>query len=277
MNALCHLSEAPFPAKLLPIFDRAGFTKEDVILFGRALLRSGAKSVDTFLAQRREFSDIGKVAIACELCPREDAAKFGPGLDDHWYMHLWDRMITGVQRGPDIPDANRLSVITFNYDRSLEFFLYNGLRHYYAASESDAQAILNQLSIMHMYGSLGRFSYAGYGPPQQPQQYVVAAQGIKVIADERADSPDFVEARRWITEADAICFVGFGFDPLNLDRLQVARAMNDRPNRPYVCASVCGMSKAEVDRAKAQIVPNFDWTTRDMVNLAFLRDVHVLI
>ena len=280
--ALCKLAKLPERDERVAVFERGGFELDDVRRFGTALHRSAANSIDTFLARRRELSDLGKLAIACEICPREGADAFHAGLNGHWYAHLWNRMHRDIEAFRDVPHANHLRVITFNYDRSLEFFLYNAILNFYGCTPDDAQAVLDQLQILHVYGQVGPFHHAGlqggmrYGPHPHPELYVRAAAGINIIADARAESPNFAESRRWLEEAEFICFVGFGFDQLNLERLDVASVMGVRPSRPYICASTLGMTAAEIGQAKRMIVPNFEWSTQSMSSLDFLRNEHVL-
>lgn len=91
-----------------------------VVLFGDCFDRSGMWSIDAFLAHRDEFTEPGKLAIAAVIADCERKAK--PPRP---------RPIEAFRQ-------NRLSIITFNYDRSLEFFLRDAIQHSYGLSVSDA-------------------------------------------------------------------------------------------------------------------------------------------
>src|SRR5439155_20353552 len=110
-----------------PLEDRlreCSFLPKDIQHFVDELNRSGRKSVDAFLEHRPEFEKIGKAAMIAALIPKEDPATlFDRSKPEHWYQYLFQQMGSSL----DQPYKSKLSVITFNYDRSLEFFLLNAL------------------------------------------------------------------------------------------------------------------------------------------------------
>ncbi len=75
-------------------------------------------TVDRFLAHHTDFVNVGKLAIASILIAREAASNLSP-QKDNWYGYLWSRLETDW----DDFSKNKLKIITFNYDRSLEQFL----------------------------------------------------------------------------------------------------------------------------------------------------------
>jgi hypothetical protein len=52
-------------------------------------------------------------------------------------------------------EDNKLSVITFNNDRSLEAFLFLSLQNLYGFDVKTALERLDKIPIVHLYGSLG--------------------------------------------------------------------------------------------------------------------------
>ena len=70
-----------------------------------------------------KYERIGKIAIALELCPYENENILLGDQNGHWMKYLWHRMLSEVSRPSDLL-KNKLSVLTFNYDRSLEHYLY---------------------------------------------------------------------------------------------------------------------------------------------------------
>jgi hypothetical protein len=134
--------------------------------------------------------------------------------------------------------------ITFNYDRSLEHFLYERLLATFAISDDQALAIVRKLAILHVYGSLGRFgiSVSGTDLPYQPthntQSLLIAANAIRVIPEARDDSDEFKTAREWLSHAERICFLGFGFDSLNVRRLGILNGLS----RPTSYENVFGVT-----------------------------------
>ena len=78
------------------------------------LSASGQYSVDAFLEHCPEFLDMGKAAIAFELSKNERRQRL---YEPSWYQYLFNRM---CRRFEDFA-ANRLTIVTFNYDVHLRY------------------------------------------------------------------------------------------------------------------------------------------------------------
>src|SRR5262249_32824043 len=108
--------------------------------------------------------------------------------EDDWYRYLFGKVLDGVEVGALKTIADRLAFVTFNYDRSLEFYLYRCLQSLYDISDSGMQGIFPQFKIIHMYGDLGPiwFERDGvlprpYGPKLTPEIVEQAADQIVVM------------------------------------------------------------------------------------------------
>lgn len=86
--------------------------QEQIEDFQMRFAESEFVSIDRFLAFNPEFDDTGRFMIAAILLNCERT----PHLKGDWYQILFNELTTD---GPDI-SADLLSVVTFNYDRSLE-------------------------------------------------------------------------------------------------------------------------------------------------------------
>ena len=89
----------------------------DLQRFAQFLNRSQFYSIDAFLAHRPEFSEVGKRAIAWRLISHEHPMALLKS-DDHWYQYLWNSINESWEEF-----GKNLQIITFNYDRSLEWYL----------------------------------------------------------------------------------------------------------------------------------------------------------
>ena len=106
----------------------------------------GEESIDAFLEDKTgDFVDIGKATIAAALLPfeREQALfhdfmarrllKAFKGREDpvgttkNWYQLLWRALEAPFEEFQD----NKIHIITFNYDRSLEHYLFTRLKRRY--------------------------------------------------------------------------------------------------------------------------------------------------
>jgi hypothetical protein len=206
----------------------SGYAEGQINRFRDALQLANQPSVDVFLEHRSEFKNIGKLAIAASLIPYEDEKKLF-GVDDNWYEYLFSRL------GPSKQDVmnSKLSIITFNYDRSIDHFLFASLRNSFSLGTDETRKILTEnIPIVHVHGKLGKLpfeddgrgdsrSYTPSEPGSEAGLAMAASSAIKIVHEGTKDDPDFIHARKIIESAELVCFLGFGYLEANIERLQV--------------------------------------------------------
>lgn len=261
-----------------------GISLQRVQAFERALQYSGQNSIDAFLAHRGDLALVGKFAIALQICRRETELTLRPAADD-WYGHLWRQLSRDLHKGDAWAARSLLRIVTFNYDRSLEHFLYLAALHSFDQSPEETLKQLRTIPILHVYGDVGSYamdeaSGRPYTERRPPTMLDVAIDRIRVIPDTRDDDRIFAEARRWCSEwADTICFIGFGFDPLNMRRLDlrsVIKIAGGTLPHPHIHASVLGMKQPEIGQAQSSISDRA-FHAYDLKNLEFLRECGALL
>lgn len=240
------------------------FPEEDIKDFMEHL--NGEDSIDAFLEHQDEaFVNIGKATIAAALLPFEGdkdldwrfmerrltsfVGRENHGPKNNWYQLLWRALNA---RFGDF-DKNAIKIITFNYDRSLEHYLYTRLRRRYPKRKDEDYAA-KMPQIEHIHGSLGPLSWqvqraapevspVPYGamartrsPVETEGQFDVrvriwfdtAMQQIKVIHEVSDDTPELETARTWISNCERLYFLGFGYHQSNLDRLAIESAGKEK-------------------------------------------------
>jgi len=253
----------------LALEKRSQIHKEITVEFIKAFLHSNVASIDAFLTKNSHHERIGKLCIAEELCSREKPESvMRIGIDDHWYKLLWNELITDANKADDLL-KNKIHIITFNYDRSLEYFIHESIKYTYPEEDdSTALAILEKLNILHVYGELGKFHYKSspntriYGNEYiDKEQIEIAANGIKVIPDARNDVEEsFKQAREWFDSSDTIGLLGFGFDPMNVNRLGIKDIMDKHLNasgnpKQKIIVSTYKKTEAEAIKITKAICP----------------------
>lgn len=178
--------------------------------FAKVFFRSNVASIDTFLAKREQFVEIGKLAIAFHLCLKENPDDLlNANNDDHWYHAIWNALIQGVSSFQEMK-LNRVKFISFNYDRSLEHFLHVSMKHTFGIDDAQARDSLRSLEVIHIYGQLGVLgSEVGAGiRPYSAEIHAKALQaavsGIRVIPEARDGDKIFETARNLFAEANQI-------------------------------------------------------------------------
>lgn len=241
LNEIVHLKEP----SLQTFLDNTDFTQSAVEDFQKALAWSGAYSVDAFLENRPEFMNLGKALIALLLISREQPTKLiNPPSNTSWMRYLVSRMAA-----PTFEDfgLNRVSFVTFNYDRNIEYYLCQALANTWGRTEAEAGAVLKTMPIIHLHGQLGNLPWQSdadvrdYDPAVNREALAVCVKAMKIvhegIDDRRAQ---FEAAKAQMRDAERIYFLGVGFGRTNMDRLDV---LNLPPGKAW--ASEMGNTDAE--------------------------------
>lgn len=267
---------------------RIGISEKDSTRFAESFLKSGVTSIDSFLSRRsNEFGEIGKTAIAAILCAFEDPSVLHKTDNrDDWYGYLWNALINGVHKCDEL-GGNQVKFVSFNYDRSLEHFLLQSCMETFGVGHQEAVEALEPLKIIHVYGQLGRLDQnhsseaRAYKISTRPMELSLASTGIKIIPEARDDAPEFIAAREFFSFAEQICFLGFGFDSLNVSRLNLEaelsiRRVSGTPIR--IVASVYKKTRAEQSAIKNAIPSSSNyWEMHYDENLDALRNSGILL
>ncbi len=201
--------------------------------FGNALYLSQKPSIDTFLEHRKKFIDIGKFAIALLILDKEikDNIISFESRGKGCYQYLFNTLNTSWEGFA----TNKVSFITFNYDRSLEQYMYISLKNSYGKTDEECSELLSSIPIVHVHGSLGALRWQRKDGIQYGQlQYYyahhskwllgfmsLASKQIKVITEDQAQSEEFQTAVNFLLNAERIYFLGFGYNAVNLQRLRL--------------------------------------------------------
>jgi hypothetical protein len=253
--------------------------------FAERLGLSAQQSIDAFLERAPEFSELGKRCIVLQIASEEKRAKANrlrPVRRDQscWYSELYRSY------GAKLDDykSDKLIVVTFNYDRSLEEFFTSRLCADYGVNESAGRSIVNGLGILHFHGHLGDLPF---GAAPTPQQVVQAAKWIHIISDAEVEaSPVVRNTRDWLLmRAETIAFLGFGYHQQNVERLQISDdyrpgtfgdLFNHKEISPIQPKSVLGttvrMSKQQIKVATSRFSVHTQLGDPDIGIAEYLRD-----
>ena len=221
-------------------------SRQEFQAFCRDLAESGSSSVDAYLEQRPTWTEIGKSAMALCLLSSECKAKdrlFPPNQPkDHWYEVLWSCL-----RAPSWHafKAQPVSIVTFNYDRSLEHYLTRVLSNNYRIK---ADTVKRALPILHVHGSLGEYDGV-FGGPANETSCAAAAGSIRVVHEADTEDLGFIQAREWLSAAQRVVFVGFGYHDANMKKLGFAHSAEGE--HPFRSKPNTGSSQAEHHRSEA--------------------------
>jgi len=230
---------------------------ESVGNFIKYFNESSLKSIDQYLAiNPRHYKYIGKIAITLSILKHENKSCFNEKISDakeDWYNLLYNRMVKNCKNPDDYNKFfnNKVAFISFNYDRSLEYYLYNSFYHSFNQESNSIRTINNYIpfKIIHVYGSVGPLSLLNWYNNQitptpdyartYNNRYIVVqkrSEGIRVIGDERNDESINEQIKKLFQDYKRIFFLGFGYAPENLDIL-------DLPNNIDSQSAIYGSAK----------------------------------
>jgi len=164
--------------------------------------------------------------------------------DAMWYENLWDAFDL---RSLDSFSATPLTVVTFNYDRSLEYHLVRALRVRFEASDKECAEALDSIGPIHLHGQLGflpGFSedagkvvgFGGLPGGITAVDCIRAAQAIKILHEANPSDDAFARAQSAIAAAERVIFLGFGYARKNVERLRLDACMR-LTTKLYLCVT----------------------------------------
>jgi hypothetical protein len=141
------------------------YSVDDIKKFADDLENANPPSIDDFLLSPSKYNLIGKLFILFVLSGYEDLKRFQTSknfeLKWGWYRYLWERLIDDTGKDFKKLKQNRIKIITFNYDRSLETFLFKAIKARYNLHdhENDIASFFDEIPIQHVHGKLGTMSW----------------------------------------------------------------------------------------------------------------------
>jgi hypothetical protein len=229
-----------------------------------------ARSIDRLLDSRKNrplVVELGKCAIAESIGRKERQSPIGARADDGQWSSLqsalldsndsWLAQLFGFlhERTPPAK-AERVfascSFITFNYDRCIERYLQLAFQQSMNRSAEDATALVSAIPIVHVYGSLGDLPNNGEGgvPFGAQSGYIrTAATSIRTFTE--GVLPDIIiKIYELIKKAELIVFLGFAFDPINVNVLFWGNSLDMQT----ISGTRIGLSDSILSRAQSKIL-----------------------
>ena len=190
-------------------------------------------TIDSFLAQfagspehseGRELYETGRMLIADVIRRREQPQQ---GVVD-WYTLLFEHLERSAKSGFAWP----LRIITFNYDRSLEFHLARYHAWKTGLLQQEARHwLFERVPVLHVYGDVGplpdgqpkRDDFAPEYGVWTGSQFWKGRETTKIMRDDDTGAEAYAECQRWIGEAEYVIVLGFGYDQMNCDRVGLSK------------------------------------------------------
>jgi hypothetical protein len=126
-------------------------------------------------------------------------------FDNNWLRYLYNRLNTSWE---DFANHS-LAFVTFNYDRTVEHFLFSAIKNSYGKSDGECATVVSNFPIIHLHGHLGFLPWQDErarecGSGVSPQTLQLAIENLKVIYEDMSDRyADFLRAKELLAGAQA--------------------------------------------------------------------------
>jgi hypothetical protein len=250
-------------------------------------------SIDAFIERNQDkphVAEMGKIQIALAIATAERECKIGRGIEkltgklnieavsETWLDTFTRNLFTGVHDPEQLGQG--LTVICFNYDRCIEFFLIHAISRSYGVEYGKAHRIVSQMNIIHPYGTLGALpaglhgdgeNSVKFGPEldysQDPWRMI---GGLKTYTEQVEEGETLEEIRRSIAYSSQLIFLGFGFTQENMKLLSCAD-FTSTPTHKKIYATGKGISPYDVAAVTSKIsnlfapVSSVDWPDQAVI------------
>jgi hypothetical protein len=233
-------------------------------------------SIDNFIDTHRGnplIAQVGKLAIVSAIRSAEksssiyvDPRNYHNTIDFNavegtWYAELFKRLTTGIQLEELAERLKRVCIVTFNYDRTLEHFLFHAFRQVYKVEEAAAANILNNLRIYHVYGTVGALPWqvpgaqgGAFGEEPSAGELLNVSENLRTFTEGTdEDSSEIVVIRELLKNSMKVLFLGFSYHRLNLKLLYGEGFTYDKLNPCRVWGSAKGLSNSDRDEIEFEL------------------------
>lgn len=193
--------------------------------------KSSTHSIDLFLSLHNEFANIGKISILVSLIKSENESCFRENCVDDKndiYTFIFRKLTHTLTTKDDYSkfSNNKINFITYNYDRSFEYYLNDTLKHYFSIEMNKK---LFHFIIFHVFGKIALLPWEGgyYGYKKIPKNEQILQDLITQIETPYTNATP-VKCRinkDLLDKAKKIFFLGFGYAEENMKILDIPNSL----------------------------------------------------
>jgi hypothetical protein len=255
------------------------FGQSDVVKYldsGRELsqLVEQFDSIDEALhwfSDRPGLVELGKVTIIYLILKSEresplfvaNSPNIAPKGDygENWCSELLSMVVGSFSREKVAEAFSRVTIINFNYDRTIEHFLYSELQNKLRVDESQARDAVTKLKVLRPYGSVGPLPWQvqpdetitfGADLSEDHDKLFTVSKNIRTYTEQAAGHirPDIREA---VDRASRIIILGFGFHQQNMSILTGGSSHANR----RIIATMIGIDRENYEHMSMNIAHVF--------------------
>jgi len=232
-------------SKLLVYLDDVNLGETDTKNLANSLLLSPLNSIDEFIHNyckgNTETETLLKFLISKNILTLENHDLLFDREVDNWYRYVISFLIRNADGKYQNFIEQPVNFVTFNYDRTLEWFLYHGIQSTYPAAKENTKVFNKwfdeycEKRIFHMYGSLGpirevpfglkknfQLSDRRFGQDKIVEFYLAGSKNLDLMRfGQKANPPS--ELKQIFDKTNRTFFIGFGYQRDNLIQLPIKK------------------------------------------------------
>lgn len=184
--------------------------------------------IDKFISVHKDgpkYDKYAKHAIILTLIEHEFRNR--DKIKDKWLERLYIEMTNGLnESGHKELNKNKITFITFNYDRVIEYFFIRRTMDQYKVYREEAYDLIKQINFIHVYGMIDNIppfpkSWTNFGNDGNPigNMSWVLRRNIDLVREN--DDVDVKHLKSYyniqsaLKKAERLIFLGYGFNKYN--------------------------------------------------------------
>lgn len=201
------------------------------------------ETIDELLIRRPDLRSAGSLAIAAVLATKQISVAKYRKTHSTWHNTIYKRLFRETElwrRDRSIQAPPEIGMVNFNYDLNVQVGI--AIRHHAdsGCEPADAWALATQCPIVHVHGALSLDNDIIEVLANDHHKLQVSLESLRGMAKRLALSTDEAKlfndeslaiARSWVRHASEIMFLGFGFDPCNLNRIGIGAKHSEWASR----------------------------------------------
>lgn len=228
-----------------------------------------AISIDNLLDAYRDdplSERCGKLGIVSSILEAERASKIFFNQNDRqtinfsqlsntWFAGFIKILTENIAQSEVEKIFDNVSILSFNYDRCIEHYLYESLQNYYSLEANKIVPLMQKLKILHPYGSVGRLPWQEQNPLTQVPfgaergNLLQLSEQIKTFNERTHEADKIQEIRSVVRDAEIMVFLGFAFHRQNLELIRPDHACNAK----RIYATAYGISKSDCEVIREEL------------------------
>jgi hypothetical protein len=189
---------------------------------------------------RPTIVQIGKAAIVWEILHSERASGLFNSQNPEmipdrpyastWISHFLSMLVSEMKREQAKDLFRNVTVINFNYDRTIEHFIYSRLQSNFGLNGSEAKGVLASLKMIRPYGSVGPLPWQdekgitfGHNVETDHEVLFTLAENVRTYTEQQPSSAFREAIQNAMDSARLVVFLGFGFHNQNMTILHTTK------------------------------------------------------